>query len=91
MDDEQFKDYVIDVLKIFKEIDEIKEGSLEKFCELFYYEYGEFGEDEVYDKVCSEFDCVEIVCGGGKNVLFYFFILLSFFELILSGLGWQGL
>lgn len=91
MDDEQFKDYAIDALKTSKETDEIKEGSLEKFRELLYYEYGEFGEDEVYDKVRSELDRAETARGGGKNALFSLPPPPSLFEPISSGLGRQGL
>ena len=91
MDDEQFKDYALDALKTSKETDSILPGSLEKFRELLYYEYGEFGEDEVYDKVRSELDRAETARGGGKNALFYLSTPPSLFEPISSGLGRQGL
>ena len=91
MTDEQFGDYALDALKTSKETDSILPGSLEKFRELLYYEYGEFGEDEVYRKVQAELDRAEKARGGRKNALFYLSTPPSLFEPISSGLGRLGL
>ena len=91
MTDEQFKDFVLSALKESKETDAIKDGSLEKFRELLYYEYGDFGSDEVYSRVGEELDRAEDAHGGRKNALFYLSVPPSLFEPISSGLGRLGL
>lgn len=91
MTDEQFKDYALEALKTSSETDDIAAGSLEKFRELLYYEYGEFGEDEVYEKVKAELDRAEEAHGGRKNALFYLSTPPSLFEPISNGLGRLGL
>ncbi|CAM3643590.1 glucose-6-phosphate dehydrogenase [Deinococcus frigens] len=91
MTDEQFKDYAIAALQESKETDAIQPGSLEKFRELLFYEFGEFAEDEVYDLVGKELDRAEQAHGGRKNALFYLSTPPSLFEPISNGLGRLGL
>ncbi|MFC4637419.1 glucose-6-phosphate dehydrogenase [Deinococcus hohokamensis] len=91
MTDEAFKDFAITALKESKETDAILPGSLEKFRELLYYEFGEFGEDDVYDRVRTELDRAEEEHGGRKNALFYLSTPPSLFEPISNGLGRLGL
>ncbi|WP_155297878.1 glucose-6-phosphate dehydrogenase [Deinococcus kurensis] len=91
MTDEQFKDYAIQALKDSKETDAIQPGSLEKFRELLYYEFGDFAGDEVYEKVGRELDRAEEAHGGRKNALFYLSTPPSLFEPISNGLGRLGL
>ncbi|OLV16355.1 glucose-6-phosphate dehydrogenase [Deinococcus marmoris] len=91
MTDEQFKDYAIKALQESKETDAIQPGSLEKFRELLYYEFGEFGGDEVYELVGKELDRAEEAHGGRKNALFYLSTPPSLFEPISNGLGRLGL
>jgi glucose-6-phosphate 1-dehydrogenase len=91
MTDEQFKDYAIAALKESKETDTIEPGSLEKFRELLYYEFGDFSGDEVYDLVGKELDRAEEAHGGRKNALFYLSTPPSLFEPISNGLGRLGL
>ncbi|GGI89837.1 glucose-6-phosphate dehydrogenase [Deinococcus wulumuqiensis] len=91
MTDEQFGDYALEALKTSKETDAPQPGSLEKFRELLYYEYGEFSEDEVYHKVQTELDRAESTHGGRKNALFYLSTPPSLFEPISNGLGRVGL
>lgn len=91
MTDEQFKDYAIKALQDSKETDAIQPGSLEKFRELLYYEFGEFGEDDVYDLVGKELDRAQEAHGGRKNALFYLSTPPSLFEPISNGLGRLGL
>ncbi len=91
MTDEQFKDYAIEALRTSKETDEPQPGSLEKFRELLYYEYGDFGGDEVYEKVKAQLDEAEDAHGGRKNALFYLSTPPSLFEPISNGLGRMGL
>ncbi|MCD0166905.1 glucose-6-phosphate dehydrogenase [Deinococcus sp. 12RED42] len=87
MTDEQFKDYAIQALKDSKETDAIQPGSLEKFRELLYYEFGDFAGDEVYAKLGRELDRAEEAHGGRKNALFYLSTPPSLFEPISNGLG----
>ena len=87
MTDEQFKDFAIAALKESKETDTPKPGSLEKFRELLYYEYGDFAGDEVYSLVQKELDRAEEAHGGRKNALFYLSTPPSLFEPISNGLG----
>ncbi|MFC4426039.1 glucose-6-phosphate dehydrogenase [Deinococcus navajonensis] len=91
MTDEAFRDFAITALKESKETDAILPGSLEKFRELLYYEFGEFGEDDVYDRVRTELDRAEEEHGGRKNALFYLSTPPSLFEPISNGLGRLGL
>ncbi|WP_309572051.1 glucose-6-phosphate dehydrogenase [Deinococcus sp.] len=91
MTDEQFKDYALAALKESKETDAIQPGSLEKFRELLYYEFGDFAGDEVYNLVGKELDRAEEAHGGRKNALFYLSTPPSLFEPISSGLGRLGL
>ncbi|MDV6374586.1 glucose-6-phosphate dehydrogenase [Deinococcus arenicola] len=91
MTDEEFKDYAIAALQESKETDTIQPGSLEKFRELLYYEFGEFGGDEVYNLVGKELDRAEAAHGGRKNALFYLSTPPSLFEPISNGLGRLGL
>ncbi|WP_184129292.1 glucose-6-phosphate dehydrogenase [Deinococcus humi] len=91
MTDEEFKDYAVKALQESKETDTIQPGSLEKFRELLFYEFGEFGEDEVYDLVGKELDRAEEAHGGRKNALFYLSTPPSLFEPISNGLGRLGL
>ncbi|MFK7601358.1 glucose-6-phosphate dehydrogenase [Deinococcus sp. SM5_A1] len=91
MTDDQFKDYAIKALQESKETDAIQPGSLEKFRELLYYEFGEFGGDEVYELVGKELDRAEEAHGGRKNALFYLSTPPSLFEPISNGLGRLGL
>ncbi|GGL73475.1 glucose-6-phosphate 1-dehydrogenase [Deinococcus aerolatus] len=91
MTDEQFKDYALKALQESKETDAIQPGSLEKFRELLYYEFGEFGEDDVYDLVGKELDRAQKAHGGRKNALFYLSTPPSLFEPISNGLGRLGL
>ncbi|WP_373290737.1 MULTISPECIES: glucose-6-phosphate dehydrogenase [Deinococcus] len=91
MTDEAFKDYAIAALKESKETDAIQPGSLEKFRDLLYYEYGDFAGDEVYDLVGKELDRAEEAHGGRKNALFYLSTPPSLFEPISNGLGRLGL
>ncbi|WP_245896019.1 glucose-6-phosphate dehydrogenase [Deinococcus irradiatisoli] len=91
MTDEQFKDYAIEALKTSKETDEPQPGNLEKFRELLYYEFGDFGTDEVYEKVKVQLDEAEEAHGGRKNALFYLSTPPSLFEPISNGLGRLGL
>ncbi len=91
MTDEQFRDYALDALRTSKETDAIQPGSLEKFRDLLYYEYGEFGTDEVYDRVGKQLDEAENAHGGRKNAVFYLSTPPSLFEPISSGLGRLGL
>ncbi len=91
MTDEQFKDFAIEALKTSKETDTPQPGSLEKFRELLYYEYGDFGGDEVYDLVGKQLDEAEEAHGGRKNALFYLSTPPSLFEPISNGLGRLGL
>ena len=89
--DEQFKDFAINALKTSKETDAIKEGSLEKFRELLYYEGGDFSGDDIYRRVGEELDRAEEAHGGRKNALFYLSVPPSLFEPISNGLGRLGL
>jgi glucose-6-phosphate 1-dehydrogenase len=91
MTDEEFKDYAVKALQESKETDTIQPGSLEKFRELLFYEFGEFGEDKVYDLVGKELDRAEEAHGGRKNALFYLSTPPSLFEPISNGLGRLGL
>ncbi|GBF05580.1 glucose-6-phosphate 1-dehydrogenase [Deinococcus aerius] len=91
MTDDQFKDFAIEALKSSKETDAIQPGSLEKFRDLLYYEFGDFGGDEVYDLVGKELDRAEEAHGGRKNALFYLSTPPSLFEPISAGLGRLGL
>ncbi|QLG10628.1 glucose-6-phosphate dehydrogenase [Deinococcus sp. D7000] len=91
MTDDEFKDYAVKALQESKETDAIQPGSLEKFRELLFYEFGEFGEDEVYDLVGQELDRAEAAHGGRKNALFYLSTPPSLFEPISNGLGRLGL
>lgn len=91
MTDEQFRDFVIEALNTSSETDQPKEGALEQFHELLYYEHGEFGEDEVYERVKAELERAEQAHGGRKNALFYLSTPPSLFEPISNGLGRQGL
>ena len=91
MTDEQFKDYAIEALKTSKETDAPQPGSLEKFRELLYYEFGDFSADEVYEKVKTQLDEAEDAHGGRKNALFYLSTPPSLFEPISNGLGRLGL
>lgn len=91
MTDEQFKDYAIEALKTSKETDTPQPGALEKFRELLYYEFGDFGADEVYIKVKEQLDEAEDAHGGRKNALFYLSTPPSLFEPISNGLGRLGL
>ncbi|CAM3365841.1 glucose-6-phosphate dehydrogenase [Deinococcus saxicola] len=91
MTDDQFKDYAIKALQDSKETDAIQPGSLEKFRELLYYEFGEFGGDDVYNLVGKELDRAEQAHGGRKNALFYLSTPPSLFEPISNGLGRLGL
>ena len=91
MTDDQFKDFVLEALKTSKETDTIQPGSLEKFRDLLYYEFGDFSTDEVYGLVRQELDRAEEAHGGRKNALFYLSTPPSLFEPISNGLGRQGL
>ncbi|WP_241191315.1 glucose-6-phosphate dehydrogenase [Deinococcus psychrotolerans] len=91
MTDEQFKDYAIEALKTSKETDTPQPGALEKFRELLYYEFGDFGADEVYGKVKAQLNEAEDAHGGRKNALFYLSTPPSLFEPISNGLGRLGL
>ncbi|GAA4004996.1 glucose-6-phosphate dehydrogenase [Deinococcus rubellus] len=91
MTDAQFKDYAIEALKTSKETDAPHPGSLEKFRELLYYEFGDFGADDVYEKVKTQLDEAEEAHGGRKNALFYLSTPPSLFEPISNGLGRLGL
>ncbi|WP_104989894.1 glucose-6-phosphate dehydrogenase [Deinococcus sp. NW-56] len=91
MTDEEFKDYALEALQSSKETDAPQPGSLEKFRELLYYEYGDFGADEVYDLVGKELDRAQDAHGGRKNALFYLSTPPSLFEPISNGLGRLGL
>ncbi|WP_345464775.1 glucose-6-phosphate dehydrogenase [Deinococcus carri] len=91
MTDEQFGDFVIEALKSSKETDEPHPGALEKFRDLLYYEFGDFGGDEVYSLVGQELDRAEEAHGGRKNALFYLSTPPSLFEPISNGLGRLGL
>ena len=91
MTDEQFRDYALEALRTSKETDAIQPGSLEKFRDLLYYEYGEFGTDEVYDRVGKQLDEAENAHGGRKNAVFYLSTPPSLFEPISNGLGRLGL
>jgi glucose-6-phosphate 1-dehydrogenase len=91
MTDEQFRDYALDALRTSKETDAIQPGSLEKFRELLYYEYGDFATDEVYDRVGQQLDEAENAHGGRKNAVFYLSTPPSLFEPISAGLGRLGL
>ncbi|WP_019587013.1 glucose-6-phosphate dehydrogenase [Deinococcus apachensis] len=91
MTDDQFKDFAIEALKSSKETDAIQPGSLEKFRDLLYYEFGDFGADEVYDLVGKELDRAQDAHGGRKNALFYLSTPPSLFEPISAGLGRLGL
>ncbi|SMB89915.1 glucose-6-phosphate dehydrogenase [Deinococcus hopiensis] len=91
MTDEAFKDFAIEALKSSKETDAPQPGSLEKFRELLYYEFGDFGGDEVYSLVQKELDRAEEAHGGRKNALFYLSTPPSLFEPISNGLGRLGL
>ncbi len=91
MTDEQFKDYAIEALRTSKETDAPQPGSLEKFRELLYYEFGDFGGDEVYSKVKAQLNEAEDAHGGRKNALFYLLTPPSLFEPISNGLGRLGL
>ncbi|WP_425148434.1 glucose-6-phosphate dehydrogenase [Deinococcus sp.] len=87
MTDESFRDYALEALKTSKETDAILPGSLEKFRELLYYEYGDFATDEVYDRVGKQLDEAENAHGGRKNAVFYLSTPPSLFEPISNGLG----
>lgn len=91
MTDEAFQDFALEALKSSKETDAIQPGSLEKFRELLYYEFGDFSGDEVYDLVGKELDRAEEAHGGRKNALFYLSTPPSLFEPISNGLGRLGL
>ncbi|GAA5534575.1 glucose-6-phosphate dehydrogenase [Deinococcus aluminii] len=91
MTDDQFKDFVIEALKTSKETDQPHPGALEKFRDLLYYEFGDFGTDEVYGLVGQELDRAEEAHGGRKNALFYLSTPPSLFEPISNGLGRLGL
>jgi len=91
MTDEQFRDYALEALKTSKETDAIQPGSLEKFRDLLYYEYGDFATDEVYDRVGKQLDEAENAHGGRKNAVFYLSTPPSLFEPISNGLGRLGL
>ncbi|WP_102125201.1 glucose-6-phosphate dehydrogenase [Deinococcus planocerae] len=91
MTDEAFKDFAVEALKSSKETDAPQPGALEKFRELLYYEFGDFGGDEVYDLVGRELDRAEEAHGGRKNALFYLSTPPSLFEPISNGLGRLGL
>ncbi|WP_235183225.1 glucose-6-phosphate dehydrogenase [Deinococcus phoenicis] len=91
MTDEQFKDFVIEALQTSKETDTPQPGALEKFRDLLYYEFGDFGADEVYSLVRKELDRAEEAHGGRKNALFYLSTPPSLFEPISNGLGRLGL
>ncbi|ACO46617.1 glucose-6-phosphate dehydrogenase [Deinococcus deserti] len=91
MTDEAFKDLAIKALEESKETDAIQPGSLEKFRELLYYEFGEFAQDDVYDRVRLELDRAQEAHGGRKNALFYLSTPPSLFEPISNGLGRLGL
>ena len=88
MTDEQFRDYALEALKTSKETDAIQPGSLEKFRELLYYEFGDFDKDDVYDRVGTQLDEAENAHGGRKNAVFYLSSTPpSLFEPISNGLG----
>ncbi|GGQ97373.1 glucose-6-phosphate 1-dehydrogenase [Deinococcus ruber] len=87
MTDEQFRDYALEALKTSKETDAILPGSLEKFRELLYYEFGDFDKDDVYDRVGTQLDEAENAHGGRKNAVFYLSTPPSLFEPISNGLG----
>ena len=87
MTDEQFQEFALSALKTSKETDEIREGSLEKFRELLYYEGGDFGADDIYRRVGEELDRAQTAHGGRKNALFYLSVPPSLFEPISAGLG----
>ncbi len=91
MTDEQFRDYALEALKTSKETDTPQPGALEKFRELLYYEFGDFGGDEVYERVKTQLDEAEEAHGGRKNALFYLSTPPSLFEPISNGLGRTGL
>ncbi|WP_221088256.1 glucose-6-phosphate dehydrogenase [Deinococcus aquaedulcis] len=91
MNDEQFKDFVLAALKESKETDTPQPGSLEKFRELLYYEFGDFGGDEVYQLIDKELRRAQEDHGGRKNALFYLSTPPSLFEPISNGLGRLGL
>ncbi|WP_233218738.1 glucose-6-phosphate dehydrogenase [Deinococcus arcticus] len=91
MNDEQFKDFVLAALKESKETDTPQPGSLEKFRELLYYEFGDFGGDEVYSLIDKELRRAQADHGGRKNALFYLSTPPSLFEPISNGLGRLGL
>jgi glucose-6-phosphate 1-dehydrogenase len=91
MSDEQFKDYAIEALKTSKETDAPQPGSLEKFRELLYYEFGDFAADDVYERLRTQLDEAEDAHGGRKNALFYLSTPPSLFEPISNGLGRLGL
>lgn len=91
MTDEQFRDYALEALKTSSETDAPQPGSLEKFRELLYYEYGDFATDDVYDRVKTQLDEAEEAHGGRKNALFYLSTPPSLFEPISNGLGRLGL
>lgn len=91
MTDEQFQDFALNALKTSKETDEIKEGSLEKFRDLLYYEGGDFSGDDVFRRVQVELDRAQTAHGGRKNALFYLSVPPSLFEVISDGLGRLGL
>nr|WP_051935601.1 glucose-6-phosphate dehydrogenase [Deinococcus sp. YIM 77859] len=91
MTDEQFGEFVLEALQHSKETDEIQPGSLQKFRDLLYYEFGDFSEDEVYSRVQQELDRAGQAHGGRKNALFYLSTPPSLFEPISTGLGRVGL
>ncbi|MFC4454890.1 glucose-6-phosphate dehydrogenase [Deinococcus sonorensis] len=91
MTDQEFRDYALEALKTSKETDAIQEGSLEKFRDLLYYEYGDFDTDEVYDRVGTRLDEAEEAHGGRKNAVFYLSTPPSLFQPISAGLGRLGL
>ncbi|WP_232337837.1 glucose-6-phosphate dehydrogenase [Deinococcus arboris] len=91
MDDEGFKDFVLAALKESKETDTPQPGSLEKFRDLLYYEFGDFGGDEVYGLIDKELNRAQNDHGGRKNALFYLSTPPSLFEPISNGLGRLGL
>ncbi|PNY82319.1 glucose-6-phosphate dehydrogenase [Deinococcus koreensis] len=91
MNDEQFKDFVIQALEGSKETDTPQPGNLEKFRELLYYEFGDFSGDEVYALIDKELARAQDDHGGRKNALFYLSTPPSLFEPISNGLGRLGL
>lgn len=85
------RDVVKEALQSSQETVALEPEQLEKFTERLFYQYGNFDEDKVYQRISKQLDEIEEKHGKRQNALFYLATPPSLFEVISHGLGQMNL